>query len=1090
MSLRWKLFRFLSAQAQLSPQAAQHEAGTSLFPSLTPAHGHQSQARLALLRRFSVAANRCTHAHSYAGLYAFALSRDAVQFFNLAVVDDALSLTSAPPLPPTPLQYTFSAHDTSVIAVRFVHLGDGRLPWFVTLGLDDTTTSVKIWAFKSTLPHANLASRPQSTAVEATVTSAAFANTDDHNVLQCIAVYHLAAHLRPTALAVQPLQPNESTISHLAVAFDDGSVTILHGDILRQRAGKTRVAPAPGEMTPLKPIVFLSYCQQLLYCVSQMSICTISPVLDSDRPAFRRHILDNLGVQRPQLCCTLEASAELIVAKPEALYFFNREGRGPCLAFQTQGDNASIHTAGNYVIQCSGTASITAYDVVNKLIAYRGKGVITCAFDGYANGKRRALLCLANNDLASGKAGSVLKMSEISLEERVNMLLKRGLYISAISLARAQTSTQPNQQKDMLMTAIRQYSEYLMSKDRYDEAAEQLVETIGKNVEPSWVISRLVEQSGLRSGLRHYLEALHAAGKADFVHTKVLITCYRHDRARGIILGTKASEKTTDEYVINVFSDVDWTEDQVDAAISLCRQAGLFKVAERVSRRRARYVQLACTLVEDLKQPIKTLELLRSLPDDEALKVLRACGRQLLVINPDRFVQYLSEAICRSTAKMPINSVGPTLRLDYFLPMFVDKPAWRAVFLDKLVKAPGGITTADAPKAWILLFESLACVDVAERLRPDGVPASVSAADAKSEYESISAVSTVEAEAVLTSNANASVKEKRHIGRRALRILQSRRSVIDLRAALEIAEQYGHEPCLQYLYEHLRMYKELGMCLRMSENGPALLRACRRHGDREPDLWIDCIRLFTPIAAKEEYQEDEQPSREATQAADVSKDDLASVVSDGTALSRLTRDSESEKGSAQEVLEEAMLALDRSGTLSPVEIIEIVTQACPDGAWGLVREYFERCTSTLRRDAIASEHASTVLETELKELRKEVMRLSDDAFTMNKKTCSMCDDDLTVPAVHFYCKHAYHASCLAPGGVGGGSGVLPGAAGERTEMWSEECPKCAPEMDGMVYMTQALQEKNTRHDEFFKKVKSSKDGFSSIIEFLELSPFI
>ena len=43
--------------------------------------------------------------------------------------------------------------------------------------------------------------------------------------------------------------------------------------------------------------------------------------------------------------------------------------------------------------------------------------------------------------------------------------------------------------------------------------------------------------------------------------------------------------------MINVFSDVDWSEEQVDAAISLYRDAGIFKVAEHVSRRRERFIR-------------------------------------------------------------------------------------------------------------------------------------------------------------------------------------------------------------------------------------------------------------------------------------------------------------------------------------------------------------------------------------------------------------------------------------------------------------------------------------------------------------------
>ena len=195
--------------------------------------------------------------------------------------------------------------------------------------------------------------------------------------------------------------------------------------------------------------------------------------------------------------------------------------------------------------------------------------------------------------------GSVLRLIEIGLDERVSMLLKRGLYFSAVRLAKTENKLFVQDEdeekvinrKIILSKALKQYAEYFMSKNRYDEAAEQLIETIGtcttkyitttsttednnnntstiiENrgiqsaivgsdgiVEPSWVITRLVEQSGLRSGLRMYLEALHSAGIASFVQTKVLITCYRYDRARGIILGgsnnIKAIEKTTDEYGI------------------------------------------------------------------------------------------------------------------------------------------------------------------------------------------------------------------------------------------------------------------------------------------------------------------------------------------------------------------------------------------------------------------------------------------------------------------------------------------------------------------------------------------------------------
>lgn len=1106
MSLRWKLFRFLSVDSILQPSTENTDPETPLFPALTPTHAQESIAKQVLLRRFSTVADRSHDADSLHGLYAFALPRAVVHFFNLSPANTSLCLAPVDPslLPPTPLQYAFSAHETAVVALALVRGSQNCLPWLVTLGIDENGPSVKVWAFKyATTDDMQPGSPTQHSPFADTQSSPAAATallTRDDNRYECIAVYRLQNDTLPTSLSVRDAHDRMDNISQIAIGFEDGSVTIFSGDVCRERANRTRVAPAPGEMIEAKPIVFLRYCGDVLYSVSEMSVCVIQPVPDTDKPSFRRYILDNLGVSRGQLCCVLEDSAQLVVARDEALYFFNHEGRGPCLAFPTEGKQASISNAGNYIIHSTEPGSITAYDIVNKLIAYRGKGLVSCSFHGQVDGVRSVLLCV--------KEGPVLKLAEISLEQRVNMLLKRGLYVSAVGLARAETVKRSNQSKDMLIHALRQYSEYLMTKGRYDEAAEQLVETIGESVEPSWVIMRLVEQSGLRSGLRLYLEALHAAGKAAFVHTKVLITCYRHDRARGAILGSKATEKTTDEYVINVFSDVDWTEDEVDAAIVLCREAGLFRVAERVSRRRNRHVQLARTLVEDMNQPMKALELLRSLPDSDAEKVILACGRQLLVVDPENFVRYLADAICRSTAMMPTGASEPMLQLSTFLPMFIDMSAWRAVLLDKIVKTPGGLTTADAPIAWLLLFESLVNVDVAERLRSERmITTSTKTAedDARSELDGVSEVARTDVECASTYLSVSRMSEKgerRAIGRRALKILQSRRSVIDLRAALEIAEQYGHDPCLEYLYEHLRMYKELGVCLRISENGSSLLRACRRHGDREAQLWVECIKLFTPLAAKEEYgAEDNSETTDPPAGKSPMGDDRMSETSDESTLSKITRDSEPDKGSAQDVLEEAILALDRSGAMSALEVIDVVIEACPDGPWGLIRDYFERCTTGQKRDATNSEHSGLLLESELKELRKETKRLAEEAVVIKPKTCASCEDAVSLPAVHFFCGHSFHTTCLAPGGVGvsgigGADGLrgLPSSSGgsyeERSGMWGEECPRCAPEYDAMVSMRQALQEKNTRHDEFFRTLKGSRDGFATIIQFLERSPFI
>lgn len=1120
MSLRWKPFRFLSVETLLDTTAGREDASSfgevSLFPTLSAERNHERASQQRVLRRFATAAERAVSYDSIDGTFVLALPRGVVQLFHLASLDPSLTLGSYRSLHETtpPLHYTFSAHDGAVFSLVLVRHGDGVLPSLVTLGVDDGNPCLKVWKFR--VRETSRSPIPPSSAIEDGPSPYQNGNRPvpaDENRLECIAVYRLQSDSRPKVLAVKDAKLGIADISEIAIGFEDASVTILYGEIYRERAMRVRVAPAPGEMIQAKPIVFLRYCGTLLYCVSKVSVVVIVSVVDPEKDAskpvaFRREILDNMGSSTGKLCTVLDYSAELVVARAEGLYFFNRDGLGPCIAFPTEGQKAMVSSMGNYLIHSTEPGSITAYDVVNKLVAYRGKGVLTGCFQGHSSYTRNAMLCSAD--------GSILKLSEISLQQRVNMLLKRGLHVPAIALARAESGENANKSNVMLTSALRQYAEYLMGKNRYDEAAEHLVQTIGGGVEPSWVVTRLVEQSGLRSGLRLYLEALHAAGRAAFAHTKVLITCYRHDRARGAILGSNATEKTNDEYVINVFSDVDWTEEQVDAAIVLCRDAGLFKVAERVSRRRGRHVQLAHTLVEDLGETEKALALLRSLEDVEALQVIKACGRRLLEKEPVKFVHYLCDAICRSTASMPPGSSKPLLQLSMFLPIFIDMPAWRAVLLERVLGTPGGITKANAPKAWILLFESLVCVDVADRLQAKRKLTTQQKSRTEHGHPSLGGdEDSVKAEEQITTlESSVDTGERGTIGRRALKILQSRRSVIKLRAALEIAEQNGHDPCLEYLYEHLRMYTELGVSLRMSKNGPSLLRACRRHGDREPRLWMELIRLYAPLAAKEGYGSEGDAIGEDLELVSSSPPRRVSPIAGveyvgedggmGKILGTIS-DGSSERGSAQDLVDEAMVALDRSGLLSQVEIVELVGSACPDAPWSVVREYFERCAAGLKREAAVSEHAGLQLDGEIRELRREAKRLGEETVVIKPTTCASCEDVVSVPAVHFFCEHSFHVSCLAPGAVGVGNGVggasaamLVGREGVgaglsnegKTGMWGEECPQCAPELDAMVSMRQALQDKNRKHEEFFAMLKNSRDGFATIVEFLGRSPFL
>lgn len=1113
MSLSWRrLLRFLrSTEVPLHPADAEESGAAPLVPpgvgvdvTLSQSHAQAGMAQLA------DAALRASQVAGRPALRVLTQPRGRVD-----VLASAVSST----------RYALHAHDRSVVGIAVV----GSV--ILTLGVDDAYSALKIWRFSGT----------NGTGGGATNDAGARTGTGTAaggEGMQCTSTLRFAPDDAPTALAVRA-RPGGDGTQVVAAGFTDGAVALLRGDVLRERVQRKRIAPAPGEMSESKPVVFLGFIDSdTLFVVTESSIAVI------DVGSEKRTVLDTRGADRYELCTLALADTsealQLCVAREEALYFFTKEGRGPCLAFPTKADGC-VASIGRYILHGIGGGEVVAYDIQNRVLAYKGRGDVICVFD---DGEGAALICM--------KDGSMRRLVEVGLKERVGMLLDRELFVAAVSLARSESAAAAANEangtsamNELLMRAISRYAEHLIEKNEYDAAAEQLIDTIGYSggVEPSWVITRLVEQPGLRSGLRLYLERLHASGRAAFVHTKVLITCYRHDRARAAVLPkcTPATHATVDDaHVAAVLENVDWKEKEVDSAISMCRAAGLSRVAESLARGRGRHAALAEVLVDDLDDLPAALTLLSSLQDDEHVtRILSVVARRLLVRTPVRFVEFLANAICKSSVRAASTGSPPRVQLSDYAGLFSDRPRWYAVLLERVLARPGGLPAAEVPAAWLELFEALVCVDVAERVAGGIQTPSIQPADAPaSEFDDRRSTHSTLTDFSLS----LSVRRAPRAGKRALKILQSRRSMIDLRKALRIAEVHGHDLCLEYLYEYLRMYRELGVCLRENDNGKALLRAARRHGDREPQLWLEALRLFAPRAFEELLALESGLGRSSDSLDTVQPGMLRSSTLDpgntmkrsgtfddgGSILSRHTSMYEDGSGTSggggtgagtgagtnrrnniaacysMDALNEVMTALDRSGVLSPLEIVEIVTETCPDAPWVVLSDFLQSSVACMTRRTVQEEFAGVRLAVELQELRKEATQLSEEAVIFRPQSCAACDEAVAVPMMYFFCKHAYHASCLAPshavrtgaGGTGPGDGASASAGAAESSgslgdgMWVEECPKCASEQDEAVSLRQALEERNVKHDEFYALLKSSRDGFATGVEYLERSPFI
>jgi len=175
----------------------------------------------------------------------------------------------------------------------------------------------------------------------------------------------------------------------------------------------------------------------------------------------------------------------------------------------------------------SGRDAVDIYDATNKLVAFhlllspghkalRVAGV-TALSRMITNGSTRGGLSSAAV-LTSG--GSIVTLTEKVTSEKVALLVKKNLYLAAISMAFAD----PAYQSSDITALYRSHAEHLYRKGDFSAAMDQYVYTIG-SLEPSHVIFRYLDAPKIPL-LAKYLEELRSRKLATSKQNELLRTCY------------------------------------------------------------------------------------------------------------------------------------------------------------------------------------------------------------------------------------------------------------------------------------------------------------------------------------------------------------------------------------------------------------------------------------------------------------------------------------------------------------------------------------------------------------------------------------
>lgn len=280
-----------------------------------------------------------------------------------------------------------------------------------------------------------------------------------------------------------------SDLSQVAVGFANGSVTIIRGDLIHDRGARQRIVFESEE--PITGLATQDGLMTALYISTTNRILTL--IISGRGQGQPARALEDTGCGLG--CMAMDKdSGDILIAREDAVYTYGPRGRGPSYAFESPKNSINIFKdyialvcpprAGSTKSGSLGmgqtdelfsTTTFTLLDTDLKFISHSESlsSSVKHIFIEWGS------LFLLTTD------GKLYRYREKSLQQKLEILYQRNLYILAINLAQ-KTDVDPLQQNAI----YRRYGDYLYQKGDFDTAMQQYLRAID-NTEPSQVIRKV-----------------------------------------------------------------------------------------------------------------------------------------------------------------------------------------------------------------------------------------------------------------------------------------------------------------------------------------------------------------------------------------------------------------------------------------------------------------------------------------------------------------------------------------------------------------------------------------------------------------------
>ncbi|XP_004241840.1 vacuolar protein-sorting-associated protein 11 homolog [Solanum lycopersicum] len=871
--------------------------------------------------------------------------------------------------------YGFQAHSSSVLFLQQLK----QRNFLVTVGEDEQIASqppavcLKIFDLDKMEPEGTSTSSPD-----------------------CIQILRVFTNQFPEAKITSFLVLEEAPpLLLIVIGLDNGSIYCIQGDIARERIKRFKLQVDNHSDKSQSSVTGLGF--RVDGQVLQLFAVTPNTVnlFNMHTQAPTRQTLDQIGSSVTSVAMT--DRSEFIIGRSEAIYFYEVDGRGPCWAFE--GEKKFLGWFRGYLLcvfddQRTGKNTFNVYDLKNRLIAH-----------SIVVNDVSQMLCEWGNIILILEDKSTLCIGEKDMESKLDMLFKKNLYTVAINLVQSQ-------QADAAATAevLRKYGDHLYSKQNFDEAMAQYIHTIG-HLEPSYVIQKFLDAQRIHN-LTNYLEKLHEKGLASKDHTTLLLNCY-----------TKLKDVEKLNEFIKSEDGVGEQKFDVETAIRVCRAANYHEHAMSVAKKAGRHEWYLKILLEDLGRYEEALQYISSLELSQAGVTVKEYGKILIEHKPAETVEILMR-LCTEESELPKKGASSGAFISMlpspidFLNIFVHYPHALLEFLEKYT------SKVKDSSAQVEIHNTLLELYLSHDLDFPSISQS-NIDDGGNDLAHKSSKSVSNGRAISNKKDVNDEKGRQERRRKGLTLLKSawpselEQPLYDVDLVIILCEMNDFKEGLLFLYEKMKLFKEVIACYMQVHDHEGLISCCKRLGDLgkggDPSLWADLLKYFGELGE------------------DCSKE-----------------------------VKEILTYIERGDILPPIVVLQTLAKN-PCLSLSVIKDYIARKLEHESQLIEEDRRAMEKYQEESSIMRKEIQDLRTNARIFQLSKCTTCTFTLDLPAVHFMCMHSFHQRCLGDN--------------------EKECPECAPEYRAVLETKRSLEQSSKNPDQFFQQVKSSKDGFSVIADY-------